>query len=285
MRGGHSLAIAVSLLAGLCVCSQSVQSADRNMAYPPDTRIPATPSASPISVGTLAGRTIRVGSASDIRLRPGEVVLTFDDGPSPGRTEAVLSALRAYGVRATFLMVGRMARKHPVTARKVVAAGMTIGTHTERHAKLSRIGTVRALAEIDAGRRSIAAALGPSGHRLAPFFRFPYLADTTALRRQLSAQHIVVLDVDVDSRDYFRSSPGRVKARTMRRLKWRGSGVILFHDIHARTAKALPLILAELAANGFKVVHLVPKGAAPDNVVATTTAGDTHEFAYSTANR
>jgi peptidoglycan/xylan/chitin deacetylase (PgdA/CDA1 family) len=285
MLGGRSLAIAMSALAGLCVCLQAVHGADAKMADAADVRIPATPAASPISASGLAGRTIRVGSASDISLRPGEVLLTFDDGPLPGPTEAVLSALRAYGVRATFLMVGRMARKYPITARKVAAAGMTIGTHTERHAKLSRIGTGRALAEIDTGRRSVAAALGPSGHRLAPFFRFPYLADTAALRRQLAAQRIVVLDVDVDATDYRRSSPGRVKARTMRRLKSRGSGIILFHDIHARTAKALPLILDELAANGFKVVHLVPAQGAPDNVVAATITTDIRAFGYSTQKR
>ncbi len=222
--------------------------------------------------GSLAGRTITVSSISDIRLNRGEVVLTFDDGPMPGRTDAVLNVLRTYGVRATFLMVGRQARAHPGTARKVAAGGHTIGTHTENHANLGAAGAARAMEEINAGQRSVASALIPNGYRPAPFFRFPYLSDTSALRRQLAAQSVVVLDVNIDSKDYFKSSAGAVKSRAMQRVLARGSGIILFHDIHARTAQALPAFLDELKANGFKVVHLVPgRGGSGDVLISSFT--------------
>lgn len=87
--------------------------------------------------GPLTGRTIEVSLISDIQLQPGEVVLTFDDGPVPGRTDSILDTLDRYGVKATFLMVGQMAQNHPETARKVAARGHSIGSHTWGHPNLS----------------------------------------------------------------------------------------------------------------------------------------------------
>jgi peptidoglycan/xylan/chitin deacetylase (PgdA/CDA1 family) len=208
--------------------------------------------------GSLAGRTITVAKASDIRLGPKEVVLTFDDGPVPGRTDAVLRTLDRFGVKATFLMVGQMADAYPATARKVAAAGHTIGTHTQNHRNLRTAGPAVAEAQIREGQESVAAALRPAGYRPAPFFRFPYLADTGALRGSLAAQGIVVIDVDIDSRDYFATGPEALRARAVASVERRGSGVILFHDLHARTATMLPLLLADLKARGYTVVHLVP---------------------------
>ena len=216
----------------------------------------------------LAGRTIRVATASDIRLGPKEVVLTFDDGPVPGKTDAILRALDQFGVKATFLMVGQMANAYPATARKVAAAGHTIGTHTQNHKNLRAVGPAVAEAQIRKGRESVAAALRPGGYRPAPFFRFPYLADTRSLRGSLAAQGIVVIDVDIDSRDYFATGSEVLRARAVASVEKRGSGVILFHDLHARTATMLPLLLADLKARGYRVVHLVPASSGVDLLAA-----------------
>lgn len=206
----------------------------------------------------LAGRTIEVNRLSDIRLGPKEVVLTFDDGPMPGRTSKILDVLAAHGVKATFLMVGDMARAHPSLVREVASRGHSIGTHTQRHTNLRSIGEAAAHEQIENGIRSAQTALVPLRTRADRFFRFPYLADTPALRRYLALRNIVVLDADIDSKDYFVSTPAQVRERTMKRLGARGSGIILLHDIHARTAAMLPGFLDDLRAGGFKVVHLVP---------------------------
>ena len=206
--------------------------------------------------GSLAGRSLRVSRVSDIALRDKEVVLTFDDGPMPGRTEKVLAALDRYGVKATFLMVGQMANAYPAIARKVAARGHTIGTHTQSHRNLAGMSTANAKAEIERGRKSVAAAVG-SGN-VAPFFRFPYLASTSALRRDLASNGVVVIDVDIDSKDYFKSSGDQVRARTIARIERRRKGVILLHDIHGRTAEMLPGFLADLKSRGYKVVALKP---------------------------
>lgn len=110
----------------------------------------------------------------------------------------------------------------------------------------------------DTGKSKIRAgekALAKSGIN-APFFRFPYLASTTALNKWLAQRGITVLDVDIDSKDYYKDSADTIVKRTMARVKARGKGIILFHDIHARSVAALPAFLRELKASGYKVVAL-----------------------------
>lgn len=226
----------------------------------------ATPS---LSFGGLAGRTVTVGSVADLRLRKHEVALTFDDGPVPGRTPAVLDALDKAGVKATFLMVGQMARSYPGLVREVAMRGHTIGTHSQSHANLTQISPANAQAQIDSGIKNVSDALVPTRYRAAPFFRFPYLASTPALRRQLAARGITVIDADIDSKDYFQSSPEQVRQRTLARVEARGSGIILMHDIHARTGKMLPALLADLKERGYKVVRLVPNGRAENLLVSS----------------
>src|SRR5512145_308781 len=70
-------------------------------------------------------------------LRPGEVVLTFDDGPAPLTTRPILAALAAECTKATFLMIGKMAAAYPEIVREVAAAGHTVGTHTWSHPNLA----------------------------------------------------------------------------------------------------------------------------------------------------
>ncbi len=223
----------------------------------------------PVPVGGLAGRTIVVSKASDIRLGPKEVVLTFDDGPIPGKTDEILRTLDRFGVKATFLMVGQMANAYPDIARRVAQRGHTIGTHTQNHTNLRSVSLAVAEAQIRKGEESVAAALRPGGYRPAPFFRFPYLADTAALRASLAARNVAVIDVDVDSKDYFATGGEALRVRALSTIERRGSGIILFHDIHKRTATMLPLLLADLKARGYRVVRLVPARSGIDLLVAS----------------
>lgn len=214
----------------------------------------------PTNNGRLQGRTIWINTVADIQLRPGEVVLTFDDGPHPTRTPKILQILENYRVRATFLMVGQMAKAYPSTARMVAKAGHSIGTHTYDHANLANLSSANAYGKILKGARAVSSALDPIGFELAPFFRFPYLAQTNSQRNTLASHDLVVLDVDIDSRDYRPHAPGELNRRTMARLKAKGKGVILFHDIQPRTVANLAAFLDQLKDEGFKVVHLAHRG-------------------------
>lgn len=215
------------------------------------------------SSGHLGGRTLEVASTAEIVLKPGEVILTFDDGPRPGRTDAILDTLDQFGVKATFLMLGQAAQSYPETVRKVAFAGHSIGTHTFDHADLTLMSRQAALDEIAQGERAVATALAGSGHAPAPFFRFPYLAQDGFLRTSVMQGNTVVLDVDIDSKDYYKDTPEVVAARTLSRLEARGSGIILFHDIHPRTVAMLPGFLQSLEEGGYSVVRLVPRNPAP----------------------
>ena len=209
--------------------------------------------------GKLGGRTLAVGTTTDIVLRPGEVVLTFDDGPRPGKTGEILATLDQFGVKATFLMLGSAAQAHPDLAQQVALRGHTVGSHTYSHIDLSHLERQDAIDEIAKGERAVSAALAGAGQRLSPFFRFPYLAQTSFLRTNLLQGNVVVLDVDIDSKDYYKDTAETVTNRTLARLDARGSGVILFHDIHQRTVDLLPGFLAQLQERGYTVVRLVPK--------------------------
>lgn len=277
--------VALGALASGCATTKSATASDATkLAYAAEPEAPATGGLfTPHSLGGLAGRTVTVNSIADLKLRSHEVALTFDDGPMPGRTENILRALDNAGVKATFMMVGSMARAHPAIVREVAAHGHTIGTHTQSHANLAQLSVATADAQIDGGIKSVSAALVPSMSRPAPFFRFPYLASTATLRHQLAARGIVVVDADIDSKDYFQSTPEQVRQRTLKRIEQRGSGIILMHDIHPRTAQMLPQLLADLKARGYKVVRLVPGHGSRDVLVSSLserTVMSTGQVAY-----
>jgi peptidoglycan/xylan/chitin deacetylase (PgdA/CDA1 family) len=189
-------------------------------------------------------------------LRPGEVVLTFDDGPVPFTTRPILAALAAECTKATFLMVGQMAKAYPDVVREVVAQGHTVGTHTWSHVNLASVSSGRMKAQIET---AIAVVGKAAGTPIAPFFRYPYLSSTGASVAYLKGRDIAQLAIDVDSFDYLVRNPQSMVRRTMTRLAAKGRGIILLHDIHASTARAVPDLLARLKAEGFKVVHLRPK--------------------------
>jgi peptidoglycan/xylan/chitin deacetylase (PgdA/CDA1 family) len=189
-------------------------------------------------------------------LADGEVVLTFDDGPLRTYTKPVLEALAAHCTKATFFLVGRMAAADPEMVREYARRGHTIGTHTWSHANLQGMSALRARAEIELGFSAVQHALGKP---LAPFFRFPYLRDTQATSTYLHGRQVAMFSIDIDSKDYRTSNPSSVHRKVMADLARVKKGIILFHDIQVSTARALPDLLADLKAKGYRVVHIKPK--------------------------
>lgn len=190
-------------------------------------------------------------------LQPKEVVLTFDDGPWPHNTQAVLDALAEQCTKATFFTIGKHALWHPEILKQVAAAGHTIGTHTWSHATLSKLPEDKAKEEIEKGLSAVKIALG--GNAPASFFRFPALKDPPELVKYLGTRNLAIFSMDLDSFDFkIRSSEGVVKS-VFSKLEKKGKGIILMHDFQAGTAKAIPQILAELKAKGYKVVHMKAK--------------------------
>jgi peptidoglycan-N-acetylglucosamine deacetylase len=207
---------------------------------------------------TEHGRIGTMDYAETLPLADKEIVLTFDDGPLPPYTGRILDMLAAQCIRATYFIVGQMARAYPELVRRAHAEGHTIGTHSMHHPLPFRAhGMQRAQDEIAGGIAATAAALGPGG-RVAPFFRFPGLNRTTLVEQHLGARGLMTWSADIASDDWRPISPDEVVDRTLSRLEARGKGIILLHDIQARTVLALPKLLAELKARGYRVVHVQP---------------------------
>jgi peptidoglycan/xylan/chitin deacetylase (PgdA/CDA1 family) len=189
-------------------------------------------------------------------LEPGEIVLTFDDGPWPSNTPAVLAALAAQCIKATFFPIGKHATWHPEILKQVVAEGHTVGSHTWSHADLSKKSAAEAKDEIENGISAVAAS---AGRPLAPFFRFPALRQTPELLAYLGERNIGIFSADLDSFDFMTKKPEQVIASVLTKLKKRGKGIILMHDFQRPTAIAMPELLVQLKASGYKIVQLKAK--------------------------
>jgi peptidoglycan/xylan/chitin deacetylase (PgdA/CDA1 family) len=195
-------------------------------------------------------------------LRDKEVVLTFDDGPWPGNTPAMLKALTDECLKATFFEIGKHASWHPEITKQVLAAGMTLGTHTWSHKDLARNPYAKdieqAKAEIEMGFSAVHMAAG--GGKVAPFFRFPALQHPPQLLSYLAERNVGVFSTDIDSRDFKLHKPEDVIKSVMNQLEKHGKGIILMHDFKQHTAEAMPELIRQLKAGGYKVVHMVPNG-------------------------
>jgi peptidoglycan/xylan/chitin deacetylase (PgdA/CDA1 family) len=192
-------------------------------------------------------------------LRDKEVVLTFDDGPWPENTPAVLKALADNCLKATFFEIGEHAIWHPQITKQVIEAGMTVGSHTWSHKDLARNPYASDLdlakQEIEMGASAVHMAAGVP---IAPFFRFPSLQHPPALLAYLGERNIATFSTDIDSFDFKIHKPEQVIKSVISKLEKRGKGIILMHDFQRATAEAMPELLRQLKAGGYKVVHLVP---------------------------
>jgi peptidoglycan-N-acetylglucosamine deacetylase len=186
-----------------------------------------------------------------------EVVLTFDDGPSPETTGKVLDALAAECVKANFFVMGAHAAQAPALLRREALEGHTIGTHTQTHPDLTKLAPAAAEAEIADAIAAANTALDGDAS-VAPFFRAPYLMTNTAIDAYLRAQKLMLWGIDVDSGDWRNDSAANDLTRIFDGLKRIGKGIVLMHDVQPCTAEALPALLKELKHGGYKVVHTVP---------------------------
>jgi peptidoglycan/xylan/chitin deacetylase (PgdA/CDA1 family) len=209
-------------------------------------------------------------------LQPKEVVLSFDDGPMPWITHSILDTLDHFCTKAMFFEVGEMAMSHPDVAKEVVRRGHTLGTHTMTHPfNLPRMTEVRATSEIESGFAAVSQA---AGGPVAPFFRFPGLADSASLLDYLHGRGIAAFTVDIVSNDSYIADKSRLIQRTLTAVDRQHGGIILFHDIKSVTAKALPEILDRLKAGGYSVVQIKAKDPVhllPD-AVASLAAGQSN---------
>lgn len=186
-------------------------------------------------------------------LAPKEVVLTFDDGPRPESTPAVLKALADQCVRASFFMNGEPLRQHAALARQVRDAGHTVGMHGYRHDNLSQLPPAAQLADLDAMVAAYREVLGSE----PAAWRFPFLAESPLMLATLRERRVTVMSIDAGAEDWLpEQTPQMLADKLMGQLAKSGGGIILLHDNQDQTARALPLLLQTLKTQGYRVVHL-----------------------------
>jgi peptidoglycan/xylan/chitin deacetylase (PgdA/CDA1 family) len=207
----------------------------------------------------------RIGSMQypeTLPLKDHEVVLTFDDGPIPKNSNQVLQILADNCIKATFFEVGEQSKANPEGIRKLVAAGHTVGSHSMTHPlTFHKMSEAQAKQQVDDGIMWAKAAMtDPSA--MAPFFRIPGLLRAPPVEAYLESQGIQTWSTDFLADDWHRISGAKVHDLAMSRLHAMGKGILLLHDIQARTVAALPKILHDMKAEGYHIVHVVP--ATPD---------------------
>ncbi|MGJ7914807.1 polysaccharide deacetylase family protein [Massilia sp. LXY-6] len=187
------------------------------------------------------------------------VVLTFDDGPHRRYSEEIAAILKQYDAPAVFFSVGRNLGSLDANgaahlgagaevSRKLKAAGYVLANHSLTHAQLSKQSGDGLKAEI-LGTDALLRAVDPQRSAL---FRFPYGARNKEGMHMLADAHLKSVMWNIDSLDWADPVPSSIAERVLRSVDKEGRGIILFHDIHERTVKALPLVLEKLAAEGYQ---------------------------------
>ena len=186
----------------------------------------------------------RLGSMQyreSLPLEDHEVVLTFDDGPLPPRTNRILDILASECAKATFFMVGKMATTFPNVARKVLKRPGTPSAPTARpiRLRLHKMPLAKAEQEIDGGIASVTAALG---HPPAPFFRIPGLARTNAIDQYPASQKLMTWSADFPADDWTKitSRPGVFAGAPAHRGQRQGHPAAARHPAEDRRGASRP---------------------------------------------
>jgi peptidoglycan-N-acetylglucosamine deacetylase len=185
------------------------------------------------------------------------IALTFDDGPDPEVTPAVLDVLARYGARATFFCVGRLVEAHPAVARRIVAEGHELGNHSWRHSRWQPFASPRAqIAEMERAQRATAAIVENGA---ALLYRAPFGVKSPPFVEAAHAKRLTMVAWSVHSRDTRAVNSARIAARVLRGV--RAGDIVLMHDghhlpgqHHTACADAVRRVLEGLRERGLECV-------------------------------
>jgi peptidoglycan/xylan/chitin deacetylase (PgdA/CDA1 family) len=185
------------------------------------------------------------------------VVLTFDDGPDPEWTPRALDALDAAGVKATFFVIGKKAKRHPEVVREILRRGHQIGLHTYAHERFMSFRMAGAWrADLERGIRALEKITGERPRLFRPAIGHTNPSVAPVLREL----GLVTVGWSVSARDGIRTAPDRVVERVRRAV---GDGaIVLLHDAAERDDRtpagvvALPRVLEAIREKKLEIVPL-----------------------------
>ena len=174
-----------------------------------------------ILVRPLTQGTNWLGVLTAVRTTQPAMALTFDDGPDPQSTPALLDILARHGARATFFMVGELAARHPHIVKTAAGAGHAIGNHSWSHLSFPLLTTRERQDQL----RRCQQALEPYGSKL---FRPPYCHQSAASRWQLLRSGYDVVGFSVHAEDWLARPASWMRERLVRQA--RPGAIVILHD-------------------------------------------------------
>lgn len=198
------------------------------------------------------------------------IAMTFDDGPNEKLTPELLDILADRRLHATFFVVGENAEAHPEILQRAVREGHEIGNHSWTHPAFAKMRDESVRRELQKTDDAIRTAIGTRPVLMRP----PYGSITSRQKQWIYSEfgYRIIL-WDVDPLDWKRPGPAVVTSRIVRGA--RPGSIILSHDIHPGTIKAMPAAFDQLLAKGFKFVTVseliaMGKPMAPQDADATS---------------
>ena len=193
---------------------------------------------------------------------PKKIAITFDDGPDPTFTPQVLEILKREHVPAAFFVIGANAEANPDVMRQIIAGGFEIGNHTFTHPNLSAVNPEQFKLELNATQRLLQSEFGIS----TLLFRPPYAEDVepetpdqAGALVQAGKLGYYTVGMQIDPLDWHASNPNQIVQSILESASQHVGNVVLLHDAggdRSATVAALPRVIHELRARGFKLVGL-----------------------------
>ena len=229
---------------------------------PSESAAKPTPEASPSPSESAEPEAAPSDPAAPITTGPPEVdgkqtvYLTFDDGPDPRWTPAILDALAQHGVRATFFVVGSQVEAHPDLAKRIVAEGHSLQNHTWSHPNMTELGRSDAMAEVSHTTDVIKNVAGQAPTCLRP----PEGATNSAVQEVAGANGQSQVLWSIDTEDWRNKSTEKIMSIAAEGLQ--PGAVILMHDgggARSATVAALPAVLQKMTEAGLAGAALCGK--------------------------
>ncbi len=184
---------------------------------------------------------------SNVYIKGRYLAMTFDDGPSAEYTATLLDELKKREIKATFFLVGQCVVDHPELVQRMVAEGHEVANHSWSHPAFGKMGDAAVRNEIQKTQDAIIAACGIKPTLLRP----PYGSVTTAQKRWIPAEFgTQIILWSVDPLDWKKPGEAVVRSRIVSGAA--DGAIILAHDIHGSTVRAMPETFDQLIAKGFK---------------------------------
>ncbi|MEO8439356.1 MAG: polysaccharide deacetylase family protein [Spartobacteria bacterium] len=213
-----------------------------------DSPAPVAPAAVRAATPPPAAATPAI-SYSAVHVDGPYIAMTFDDGPSEKLTPELLDLLAQHHIHATFFVIGKNVAEHPEIVQRAVREGHEIGNHSWSHPAFGKMRDDRVRAELQKTDDAIQKAIGKR-----PLLMRPPYGSITARQKQWINQEFGYRTIlwDVDPLDWKRPGPSVITSRIVKET--RPGSIILSHDIHPGTIKAMPDTFDQLEVKGFKFV-------------------------------